>query len=65
MSYILTFLFAYLLGCSNMALYLSRLKKVDLRSGGSKNLEPCTVRCDLFSLYQEEILLQILLRITF
>ena len=38
MSYILTFLFAYMLGCSNMALYLSKLKKVDLRSGGSKNL---------------------------
>ena len=38
MAYILTFLFAYALGCSNMALYLSKLKKVDLRSGGSKNL---------------------------
>ena len=38
MSYVLTFLFAYLLGCSNMALYLSKLKKIDLRSGGSKNL---------------------------
>lgn len=38
MSYVLTFLFAYMLGCSNMALYLSKLKKVDLRSGGSKNL---------------------------
>ncbi len=38
MSYILTFLFAYLLGCSNMALYLSKWKQVDLRSGGSKNL---------------------------
>ena len=38
MSYILTFLFAYMLGCSNMALYLSKLKKVDLRADGSKNL---------------------------
>lgn len=29
---------AYALGCSNMALYLSRLKGVDLRLGGSGNL---------------------------
>jgi len=29
---------AYLLGCSNMALYISKLKKVELRDGGSGNL---------------------------
>ena len=34
----LSALIGYLLGCSNMALYLSRLKGVDLRSGGSGNL---------------------------
>ena len=28
----------YLLGCSNMAWYLAKLKKADLRSGGSGNL---------------------------
>lgn len=38
MGYFLAILCGYLLGCSNMALYLSFLKKVDLRSGGSKNL---------------------------
>lgn len=31
-------LLGYLLGCSNMALYLSRLAGVDLRKGGSGNL---------------------------
>ena len=36
--YIVTILGAYLIGCSNMALYLSRWKGVDLRAGGSKNL---------------------------
>ena len=36
--YVITILGAYLIGCSNMALYLSRLKGVDLRAGGSKNL---------------------------
>ena len=36
--YIVTVLGAYLIGCSNMALYLSRRKGVDLRAGGSKNL---------------------------
>ena len=29
---------AYLLGCSNMALYVSKLKGVDMRASGSKNL---------------------------
>lgn len=37
MGYIPMILGAYLLGCSNMALYLAKLKKVDLRSGGSCN----------------------------
>lgn len=36
MGYILVILGAYLLGCSNMAVYLAKLKKVDL-SGGSGN----------------------------
>ena len=36
--YLLTILGAYLLGCSNMALYVSRARGVDLRSGGSGNL---------------------------
>ena len=31
-------LIGYLLGCSNMALYVSKLKGVDLRQTGSKNL---------------------------
>lgn len=37
MGYVLTALIAYLLGCSNMAVYLAKLKKVDLRSAGSGN----------------------------
>lgn len=36
MGYLLVVLGAYLLGCSNMAMYLAKLKKVDL-SGGSGN----------------------------
>ena len=36
--YLVTVLGAYLIGCSNMALYLSRIKGVDLRAAGSKNL---------------------------
>ena len=36
--YIAILLLAYLMGCSNMALYLSKYKGVDLRSAGSKNL---------------------------
>ena len=35
MKYLFVILMAYLLGCSNMALYLSMIKKVDIRSGGS------------------------------
>lgn len=38
MGYALVILAAYLLGCSNMALYLSRLKHVDIRTAGSGNL---------------------------
>jgi len=36
--YMLVIAAAYLLGCSNMALYISKLKKVELRDGGSGNL---------------------------
>ena len=38
MGYAFVILGAYLLGCSNMALYLSKAKKVDARAGGSGNL---------------------------
>lgn len=38
MEYLLAITGAYLLGCSNMALYISRIKKVDVRAGGSGNL---------------------------
>lgn len=38
MSYLIAAMLAYLLGCSNMALYLSRLKKVNFRDKGSGNL---------------------------
>ena len=37
MGYILCILMGYLLGCSNLALLLARIKRVDLRSGGSGN----------------------------
>lgn len=37
----LSALIGYLLGCSNMALYLSKLKGIDLRRTGSKNLGTC------------------------
>ena len=37
MQYILVITLSYLLGCSNMAIYLAALNKVDLRSGGSGN----------------------------
>ena len=33
--YILVILLSYVLGCSNMALYLSKLRGVDMRKGGS------------------------------
>ena len=38
MGYLIVIAAAYLLGCSNMAFYLSKIKKVDLRAGGSGNL---------------------------
>lgn len=38
MGYLIAALLAYLMGCSNMALYLSRLKKVNFRDKGSGNL---------------------------
>ena len=37
MEYILVITLSYLLGCSNMAIYLARLKQVDLSAGGSGN----------------------------
>ncbi len=37
MGYIVVCSLGYLLGCSNMALYLARAKKVDIRSQGSRN----------------------------
>ena len=36
--YIAILLLAYLMGCSNMALYLSKYKGIDLRAAGSGNL---------------------------
>ena len=38
MKYILIILMGYLLGCSNMAFYIAKLKKADLRSSGTGNL---------------------------
>ena len=38
MGYLIACLVGYLLGCSNMALYLSKWKKIDFRSKGSGNL---------------------------
>ena len=38
MAYILIVLTAYLMGCSNLALYISKMKHVDIRTGGSGNL---------------------------
>ena len=38
MGYLIASLAGYLLGCSNMAYWLSRIKKVDIRSKGSGNL---------------------------
>lgn len=37
MNYFLTVLIGYLIGTSNMAVYLAALKRVDLRAGGSGN----------------------------
>ena len=38
MGYVIVILVAYLLGCSNMALYIAKMKKQDLRTGGTGNL---------------------------
>lgn len=38
MGYLFAVLLGYLLGCSNMAYYLARVKKADLRGAGSGNL---------------------------
>jgi len=38
MEYLIAIFAGYLLGCSNMALYLSKLKKIDFRQNGSGNL---------------------------
>jgi glycerol-3-phosphate acyltransferase PlsY len=38
MAYVIVILVAYLMGCSNMALYLAKLKKKDLRNSGTGNL---------------------------
>ena len=38
MAYLVVIAVAYLLGCSNLALYISKIKKVDIRTGGSGNL---------------------------
>lgn len=38
MGYIIAAALGYLLGCSNMAYWLSRIKKVDIRKSGSGNL---------------------------
>ena len=37
MPYILVIVLSYLLGCSNMAIYIAAVKKVDLSAGGSGN----------------------------
>lgn len=38
MYYVLIIILAYLIGCSSMSFYLSKLKGVDIRSKGSQNL---------------------------
>ena len=38
MRYVIVVLLSYLIGCSSMALYLSRMKKTDVRQAGSGNL---------------------------
>lgn len=39
--YILALLTGYLLGCSNMAYYIQKIKKTDIAGQGSKNLGTC------------------------
>ena len=38
MGYVFAVLAGYLLGCSNMALYICKAKKLDIRNAGSANL---------------------------
>lgn len=38
MGYLISVTLGYLLGSSNLALYIAKMKKIDLRSGGSGNL---------------------------
>ena len=38
MGYLFSVILGYLLGCSHMAFYISKLKKLDIRSAGSGNL---------------------------
>lgn len=38
MGYLICAVLGYLMGCSNLALYIAKIKGVDLRSGGSGNL---------------------------
>lgn len=38
MGYLISAVLGYLIGCSNMAWYLARMRKADLRAGGSGNL---------------------------
>ncbi len=38
MAYIFAVAFGYLVGCSNMAWYIAKINKVDMRAGGSGNL---------------------------
>lgn len=47
MQYIISAFLGYLLGCSNMALYLSGLHGVDVRKGGSGNLGASNVTMQL------------------
>ncbi len=47
MGYLFAVVVGYLLGTSNMALYLSKLKNVNLRKRGSKNLGTCNAFMEL------------------
>ncbi len=38
MSYVIVGIIGYLLGCSNLSYYISRIKNIDIRNSGSKNL---------------------------
>ena len=38
MAYVISMILGYLLGCSHMSFYISRLKKLDVRSSGSGNM---------------------------